>query len=340
MMIAIQPVRGGFDRRWIEYCKACNIPFKIVDCYRNDIIDQLKDCSALMWQFYQGNSRDILMARQLLYSLEQAGFCIFPDFRTSWHFDDKVGQKYLLEAVGAPLVRSYVFYSKKEALDWASSCSYPKVFKLRGGSSSDNVKLVRSEKHARRLIRRAFNRGFPQYDPVGNLKERIRLFSAGKTGFVEIVEGLVRFVYPPRYVKVKGRSRLYAYFQDFVPDNKFDIRVVVVGDKAFAIKRMVRENDFRASGSGFIHYEKENFDIETIRTSFEVSEKLKSQCLAYDFVYLEGHPMIVEISYGFAPEGYDSCTGYWDRELTWHEGVFNPYGWMIDDLLSTVRNKE
>ncbi len=338
-MIAIQPVKGGFDIRWIAYCKANNIPYKLVDCYKSDIIDQLKECSALMWQFYQGNQKDILMAKQLLFSLEQAGKSVFPDFRTSWHFDDKVGQKYLLEAIDAPMALSYVFYNKIEALHWAADCSYPKVFKLRGGSSSDNVRIVKSKKHAIRLIRKAFGNGFPQYNPMGNLKERIRLFHNDKSNMIKIIKGLVRFIVPPPYIKIKGRSKGYIYFQDYIPDNNHDIRVVVIGDKAFAIKRMVRKNDFRASGSGSILYDKNLFDERIIRLSFKIAKNLQTQCVAFDYVFDKGNPLIVEISYGFSPSGYDPCQGYWDKDIIWHEGKFNPYGWMVEDLIKSIKEK-
>ena len=129
------------------------------------------------------------------------------------------------------------------------------------------------------------------------------------------------------------------FFQDYIPGNDYDIRVIVIHDKAFAIKRMVRENDFRASGSGSILYEKEHFNEETVSLAFEVSEKLKDQCMAYDFVYLDGKPLIVEISYGFDMVGYDACTGYWDKDLNWYDGKFNPYGWMVEDVIESVKNK-
>jgi len=32
--------------------------------------------------------------------------------------------------------------------------------------------------------------------------------------------------------------------------------------------------------------------------------------------------------------GYDDCKGFWDRELNWHEGKFNPYGWMVDLMVT------
>ena len=332
MKIAIHHKKGSFTDRWIAYCKAKSIDYKLVNCYKSDIISQLQDCHALMWHFSQNSPKDFLFAKQLIFSIEAAGKKVFPDFHTAWHFDDKVGQKYLLEAIGAPLAPTWVFYDKPQAMNWAKSAHFPKVLKLRGGAGSQNVQLVYSLKEAKQLIRKAFGRGFPVYDPLGSLKERWRKFRLGKTDVKDLLIGLVRFFIPPPYARAKGREKGYIYFQEFIPNNDHDIRVVVIGDKAFAIKRMVRKNDFRASGGGGILYDKELFNENDIRLAFEIHQKLKSQCTAMDFVHKKEEPKIVEISYGFSPEGYDPCPGYWDKDLNWHEGKFDPYGWMVDAM--------
>jgi glutathione synthase/RimK-type ligase-like ATP-grasp enzyme len=238
------------------------------------------------------------------------------------------------------LVPSYVFYNEKDAIEWAKKVSFPKVFKLRSGAGSQHVRLVRSYSDSKRLIRKAFGKGFSQYDGWSNLKERIRKYRNGKTSLHDVIKGIIRLGYPTRFSKMSGREKGYVYFQDFIPDNDSDIRVVVVDNKAFAIKRMTRENDFRASGSGTIHYDKELFTEEIIRRSLKLAEKLNSQCIAFDFVYSKETPLLVEISYGFTPEGYDPCPGYWDEELNWHEGYFNPYGWMVESVLKAVKNSD
>ena len=334
-MIAIHHSKGSFSDRWITYCKANEIAYKIVDCYQSDIMHQLDDCDALMWHINHQNSKDVLFAKQLLYSVQAAGKRVFPDYNTAWHFDDKVGQKYLLEAIGAPLVPTWIMYNKKDALVWAEKNSFPKVFKLRGGAGSANVRLAKTKSEAVQLIEKAFGRGFSQYDSFGNLKERIRKYKLGKTDIFDVVKGFVRIIYPTKYTMVAGRERGYVYFQEFIPENNYDIRVIVIGDKAFAIKRMVRDDDFRASGSGNIRYEKVNFEDTTIKLSFFLSCKLKSQCVAFDYVYQDKQPYLVEISFGFVKEVYDSCVGYWDNEMNWYEGLFDPYGWMVDDLLQS-----
>ena len=339
MQIAIHETKSFFCDRWIAYCEANNISYKIVDCYSSDVIQQLSDCDALMWHFNHKSPKASKCAKQLLFAVQASGKKVFPDFNTVWHFDDKVGQKYLLEAIGAPIAPSYVFYSKLEALTWAKQATYPKVFKLRNGAGSDNVLLVKSLKHANQFISKAFRKGFKQYNSWGNLRERYRKYRLGKTDNLDVLKGIMRLAYTTEYSRVTAREHGYVYFQDFIPGNDHDIRVIVIGDKAFAIKRMVRKNDFRASGSGFILYGKENFNVETIRIAFEVSEKLKSQCMSFDFVHLDNNPLIVEISYGFAPGGYDSCVGYWDRNLNWYNGKFNPYGWMVEDIINSARLK-
>ena len=334
MKIAIHRSKNSFSERWINYCKKNNIAYKIVDCYNTNIIDQLSDCNALMWHFHQASPKDILFAKQLTYSVKAAGKKVFPDFESCWHFDDKVGQKYLLEAVGAPLVPSYVFYSKQEALDWAAATIFPKVFKLRGGAGSANVRLVKNISEAVSLIRKAFGAGFSQYAAWSNLKERIRKYKNGKTDFFNVLKGVVSLFYQTDFARMAGKETCYVYFQDFIPENLFDIRVIVINQKAFAIKRMVRKNDFRASGSGTILYDKELFDISTIQVALDVSQKLHAKCLAYDFVYQKNIPLIVEISYAFSLIGYDDCKGYWDNNLNWHEGSFIPQDWMVEMLVN------
>ncbi|MFM2360454.1 MAG: hypothetical protein RLY16_2447 [Bacteroidota bacterium] len=331
MKIAIHHRKGSFSDRWVAYCEQQQIPFKLVNCYDSNIIEQLDDCSALMWHFHHNSAKDILFARQLLFAVESAGKKVFPNFHTVWHFDDKVGQKYLLEAVKAPAVNTYVFYNKEEALNWCRNTSFPKVFKLRGGAGSANVQLVSSRGAAEKLIRKAFGSGFKN-EGVIPFSDIFKKFRKNRATGKMLAKSFVRTFMPTEFAKVNGRERGYVYFQDFIPNNDHDIRVVVMEGNAFALKRMTRENDFRASGSGKILFNKELFDEGTIKLSLDMAKILQTQCVAFDFVYLQGKPLLVEISYGFSFPVYDQCEGYWDSNMEWHAGPFNPYGWTVEAL--------
>jgi glutathione synthase/RimK-type ligase-like ATP-grasp enzyme len=336
MKIAIQHVPDTFSDSWIAYCKKNGVAYKLVNCYATDIIDQLSDCDALMWHHHHRDYRDVLFAKQLLFAVEESKKRTFPDYKTCWHFDDKVGQKYLLEAIGAPLIPSYVFYSKAEALNWIGNATFPKVFKLRSGAGSLNVKLVHSRAQARKLVAKAFGKGFSQFDKLGDLQERVRRCREGKMKISVVFRGLARFFIPPEFARMHAREKGYVYFQDFIPNNPYDIRVVVVAEKAFAIKRMVRKDDFRASGSGNILYGKEHFPLGTIGLALQLAEKLELQCGAFDFIYdSEGNPEVTEVSYGYVPSVYTPCVGYWDKLLQFHEGPFNSQDWMVEMMIDS-----
>ena len=333
MKIAIHDGKR-FNIEWIEYCDMHSIAYKVVNCYSSSIIKDLYDCNALMWHFEQENPKDVLFAKQLLYAVQASGKKVFPDFNSVWHFDDKIGQKYLFKSINAPLVPSYVFYTKDEALKWFKDAKIPIVNKLRSGSASNHVKLISSRRKGVRIISKSFKQGFKEFDRLNYFKDKVRRFREGIDGFSDVLKGFVQIFIAPDTLKQLPTQKGYVYFQDFIPGNTYDIRLIVIGSKAYGMKRMVRENDFRASGSSIFIYDK--IDSRIVKKAFEISEKLKLLSVAYDFILsLEQEPLIVELSCFFGTKGSSKCNGYWDRDLNWHEEEFNPFGWMVDTVLNS-----
>lgn len=335
MKIAIHHTPGTFSDRWIEYCEKKGIEYKVVNAYDSDIISQVSDCNVFMWHHHHADYRDKLFAKQLLFSLEEAGLRVFPNWHTCWHFDDKVGQKYLLEAIGAPLVPSYVFYTKTEALNWVKKATFPKVFKLRGGAGASNVMLAQNAKEAEKLIRKAFGKGFAQFNRWGYLKERFNKWRNGKDTLLGVCKAIGRIFIPTTFSKMFPPEKGYAYFQDFISGNNYDLRVVAIGDKILGEKRYCRKNDFRASGSGTFEYS--NIPREVLDIAFQTADKLKLQSVAFDFIFHKGQPLIVEMSYGFGTKGLSHCPGYYSRDFKWHQTDNLDFcGWMIDNITKSI----
>lgn len=334
-MIAIHYNHGGFSDKWVEYCDKHGVEYKLVNCYDTDIISQVQGCMGLMWHWDHNDAKAANFARQLTYSLEYAGFKIFPDTRTAWHYDDKLGQKYLLEAVGLPTIPTYAFYDEETALKWARKSNYPIVFKLSRGAGSMNVILASNFSQARKMIKKSFGKGWNDRNRYYAITDRIWHFRRDRSlkSFLNIARGIARLVVPHQVHRAPRVEHNYVYFQEFIPGNDHDIRIIVVGDRAFAIKRMVRDGDFKASGSGRIVYDPAEIPIECVRLAFEASKSLRTQCLAYDFVFKKGVPLIVEVSYAFNLAGYTDCQGYWDSSLGWHGGRFCSEWFMIEDFV-------
>jgi glutathione synthase/RimK-type ligase-like ATP-grasp enzyme len=341
MKIAIHNHPGSFSDRWITYCQENDIPYLKANCHSSDIIEQVKGCNGLMWHWYHDDYRDQNFARQLIFSIEKMGIKVFPNFNSCWHFDDKVGQKYLLEAVKAPLVPCYIFYDKKDALKWIVNITFPKVFKLKGGAGSSNIKLVNNTQEARKLIKKSFRQGFPLIDKISGFKQRLWVLKRDKNikALIHVIKGIIKYAYLAKDESLLPRQKGYVYFQNFIPNNDFDDRIIVIGDKAIAIRRHNRYGDFRASGSGLITYNSNQFKREAISIAFNVAGKIKSQSLAFDFLYDEtGNPLIVEISYAYSMgAAYDNCPGYWDKDLNWHEDDVNPQRYIIEDFINSLK---
>ena len=338
-MIAIHTKSGSFAPVWVNFCRTRRIEYKAVDCFASDIMEQLRGCRALLWHWEHHDNTAALFARQLIASIEKMGLSIFPSSATCWHYDDKIGQKYLLEAIGAQLIPTHVFFDRDTALRWIEGTSFPKVWKLRGGAGSENVRLVRSADQARALVRRSFGKGWT-HSRLSNLRERIWHFRRDRSfvSLVNIGRGLARAIIPHETHRNLPIQRGYAYFQDFIPDNRFDIRVVTIGERSFAIKRHAREGDFRASGSGRISYDVQDIPLECVEASFKIAAALSTQSIAYDFVFQEGRFLLVEISYAFSVPGYTRCAGYWDRELNWHQKPVLPEEFIIEDLIDEIHS--
>ncbi len=337
MKLAILSRKGSFSDGWINYCRRKKIPFIELSPYDNDIIAKIADCDVVLWHHHHSSEQDRVFAKQLLYAIQESGKLVFPDFNTGWHFDDKLGQKYLLESVEAPLVPSYTFFYKAKALDWAHSTSYPKVFKLRGGAGSSNVRLVRTKKEAKKLINRCFGRGFKKLEYWKTLGYQWEKYRSKRISLRNMINFTIKTT-QDYILKVNNREYGYAYFQDFIANNTFDVRVIVIGNKAFGIKRMCRKNDFRASGSGRIIYDRCQIDERCVKLSFDVAEKLGTQCVGFDWVFDEdNNPLIIEMGYGFTAKGYFECEGFWTKDMEWHpEKGFDFCGWIIEDILQKI----
>ena len=87
MKIAIHHRENSFSDTWIRFCRDHSIVYKLVDCYKSDIIEQMEDCDGLMWNWHHQDPRAAQFARQLTYSLETVGKKVFPDSKTVWHLN-------------------------------------------------------------------------------------------------------------------------------------------------------------------------------------------------------------------------------------------------------------
>jgi hypothetical protein len=342
--VAVQPddygPRDASSPIWTRVLTEAGHEVRAVDVRRADILDQVRGCHGFMWRHaHTPEARQI--ARRLLPVLErEMGLAVYPDQRTCWHFDDKIAQRFLLEAAGIPTPRTWVWFDREQAEEFARGAAYPLVLKLWGGAGSTNVRLVGTPAEARTWIARLFGPGVHGLDEASARAWR-------RTG--RILKGAARTlatgrpfhhaVRPPVFWEL---HRGYVLFQEFLPGNDHDTRVTVVGRRAFAYRRFNRPGDFRASGSGRFDPDPSRIDMETVRLAFRVAERLGAQSVAIDGLRRGEDRVVGEITYAYVSWMVQSCPGHWERaggEPVWVEGRMWPEEAQAEDFMERLRSR-
>lgn len=219
-------------------------------------------------------------------------------------------------------------------MEWVNSTDFPKVFKLRGGASSQNVRLVASKTEAARLVNQAFSGGFHGQRVLSEISNKLRLGFRKDTLLQKVLRSPKPLGRILRNRRARNKEKGYVYFQDFIPNNDHDIRIIIAGDRACGMKRLCRKNDFRASGSGDKVFDPSAIDQDCVRLAFNTADQLQLQSAAFDFIMdVNNTPLIVELSYGYHTLTYP---GYWSRDLRWHEGWFNAPQFIAETFIKSI----
>lgn len=343
MKVAIQRDLGAIMHStswvfpWEEYCIDNSIEYEFVDLLKCNSIEKIREFDVLLWHFGQYRHADMLEARSILYSAKRMGLKVFPDFEDAWHFDDKVAEMYILQALGAPIPESKVYYDKDSLKQDVESghIEFPIVGKLRTGSGSHNVKLLKSKHQLLHYASKMFSGGFnPAPSLLYKTSSNIRS-SHNKQEFISKLKRAPEFLRTLAGARHFPHEKDYVYLQQFIPNDGYDMKVVVVGDKCAFLVRPVRSHDFRASGGGEVFFDKKYFNKQIIESAFKTSDALGAQCMGYDYVVNKetGEGVIVEMSYGFSHKAIMASGGYYDRDMNWHNTPLNAPYELLDNLL-------
>lgn len=346
LKIAIQPdqneLRNGerqsYSKRWMDLAAQQGITAVSVDAFARDAIAQISACDAFMWR-YDPSALPRLYADRLLYAIEEGlRMPVFPSLKSRWHFENKIGQYYFLSAAGIPTPTTRIFWTRQQAEQFCDTAVYPFVFKLTTGDKSSNVRLVRNRQEALYYTDQLFNWGTISlgYRPASKIRLLLRRMRAAG----EIIKGRNPYGLTP-YTDLQ-----YGYFfaQEFLPGNDFDVRVTIIGDRAFVFRRLNRPGDFRASGSGRIDWDPTQIGEGTMRFAYGVARQLGAQTVALDILRRGSELVIVELTLAYASYAVRDCPGHWvlkgepeSGQLEWEEGSMLPEDAIFTDFMAQVR---
>lgn len=271
--------KKDWSERFSQILSKKNINYGYIYIDKDDWIQQINNYDVLLWKpKFMGVESSQFFKEKVYFIQHIMNKRIYPNYETVWHFDSKNAQKYLFEYTNIKTPKTYVSFDYNESIDTCDKIDYPTVVKSSNGAGSTGVKLVKSNKTLKKII---------NYEFFGK-KVMNRVFKTNHDPFG------------------------YLYIQKFMKNNAGDLRINIIGDKyAVGFWRGNRDNDFRASGSGKIDYNKE-IPVEIIEYCTNISKNNKFDSMAYDVLFnQEGDFVIVEISYGYVDTAVYNAKGYY-----------------------------
>jgi len=290
---------GYFARRasWPKYerfLRNNGINYSVYDVHASNWQTEAHRYDVIIW--HPQSTPDFLAeAKSKIYFLER---CLkkkcFPSFDELWSYEDKVQAYYLYEFFRLPVVPTFISYSLKEALKFANDTEYPIISKIATGSASCGVLKINNRKEAVRYINTVFSKwGRKTYE-------------------------------------LSQRQVNYVYFQKFIDDSKFDLRIIIAGNRLFGYYRYPNKGDFRASGAGNV--KKGVLPEDAMRLALRTKEAFNAVSLAVDMLYSEKEKkyLIIETSIFCGIDTaeqlvIDGKAGYYeykDDKFTFKEGKF------------------
>ncbi|MGZ5453147.1 MAG: ATP-grasp domain-containing protein [Candidatus Aminicenantales bacterium] len=248
--------------RWTKYrrfLETNGFAYDYLDIHSHDWIDRARSFDLVIGLV--SNEISYLEEIRVKYHFLESylGKACYPSAEQTLLYDNKCLEAYISDVCDLPFAKTHISHSHEDALALVEGLRYPLVSKVNHSSGSLGVELVRTPQKARRIVRKAFSRNG-------------------------------RSIHVPWL-----RQKNYVYFQEFIPNDGYDIRVIVVGNRAFGYYRKVLGGDFRASGMDKV--EKRALPEEAIRIARKALQCIRSPQIVVDMVHgLDGRYAIIEFS--------------------------------------------
>ena len=266
--------------------------------------ERAEQCDVILWNpGYMGPRIASLFKERVYFLQEHLGKLVVPNFQTVWHYESKISQSFLFARYDVPTPRTFVTSSYAAARDELRRSEFPLVFKKSHGASSRNVRLIRTQSTALKVVSRIFCQQL--WDEAKHSRQ---------SPFLAAVASLPHSWFWAKAVqRILGRERFgLAYWQEFIPGNDADLRLAVFGDRYVAgFWRRNRPHDFRASGSGRIDYERP-IPEGAIRLCVGISKRLGFDSMAYDLLLRNGSFVVTEMSYSFIDTALFDAAGHYE----------------------------
>ncbi len=217
---------------------------------------------------------------------------------------------------------------------------YPVVFKTLDGSNGRGVHLARNENELIAIIGK-LEKSLGISNRFDLLRRRLFRRNEQFPGYPELT-GKQNYLAYRDYIK----PEIPFILQEFIAGLQFDYRVIILGEKYYAIKRLVRERDFRASGAKKFVFDP-NIDVKMLEYARNIFNKVQSPFLSLDIGSKDGRFCLFEFqALHFGINAIKKSTGFYKLiDGQWlfiesEEGIEQIFAEALVHYLETKGNEE
>ena len=266
--------------------------------YSNNIKNNFFFYASSQYPSYYSYIDDILLF------IKDNGGILLPEYSLFKAHENKFFQELNKKKLSISSPNSILIGTIEEGLEKIKKINFPIVAKLSNGFGSSTVSLLNTGKEAKEYL---------EQNLIDTIKKRKNIFKHKKN--------VAKYVgkYPLKTGKI--------IFQEFIKNLEYDWKILIYGDKLFYLKRNIRENDFRASGSGSFD-NKTRPSKEVMNFAKDVYIKLKTPFASLDIIERKGkNCMLIEyqaLHFGLYTAINSISHFIYNKNIDkWEEGISN-----------------
>lgn len=333
---------------WVAACEERKdaLEYTVIDLTSSDWLEKIQSKKfdyLLTKSSCQTNLFKQLYDERLSILVNELKFHAFPTLEEVLIYENKRYFSFWLDAHDIPHPDTRIFYSKKEAVKFISTCKFPVVGKMNIGASGHGVEILHDKTAAEKYINEIFTKG-----------------KTSKTGpnisKGDLLKRIVNKLKNPSYIvnRFKIYSAIasdiqkgYVILQEFIPHD-FEWRVVRIGDSFFAHKKLLKKD--KASGSllkGYVNPPMELLDfVKEITDRFgfysqavDIFEPVEKNYLVNEMQCIFGQSDPYQMLVNEKPGRYINKGGRWVFE----EGMFNQnesYNLRLEHVLEQLNGQK
>ena len=166
-------------RHYIFACRDLKVNYKVIDLAENNWLDEISEYSPdaiVAWPTVLTSVDKKMFDDRLKLIVNILKIRVFPDVDGLWFWESKHRMSDWLKINDYTVPQTWMFNSISTALEFASHCKIPVVFKSEFGSGGRGVKIFHSRSELKRFVKKYFKKGFITQDRHTLDKEWGRLF--------------------------------------------------------------------------------------------------------------------------------------------------------------------